>query len=77
MSVVHIKYIIFVSCIRLITITNHEKIIISFGVNVRFSFVFSSQSEVVALGLPGDNLNLLWPFFQNSKTIEEFEINLT
>jgi hypothetical protein len=44
-----------------IKITNHEKIIMPFGVNYGLlsSPLFSQvENEAVALGLPGDNLNL-------------------
>jgi hypothetical protein len=59
-----------------------KKIIISFLVlmiGLWSSPLFSQvENEVVALGLPGDNLNLyaVLDIFQNSKTIEEFERQL-
>jgi hypothetical protein len=59
-----------------------KKIILTFLVLMMglWSFPLFSQveNEVVALGLPGDNLNLyaVLDIFQNAKTIEEFEIKL-
>jgi hypothetical protein len=59
-----------------------KKTIISFLVlmmGLWSSPLFSQvENEVVALGLPGDNLNLyaVLDIFQNSKTIEEFERQL-
>ncbi|MGO4818941.1 hypothetical protein [Flavobacterium sp. W22_SRS_FP1] len=59
-----------------------KKIVISFlllMIGLWSSPVFSQvENEVVALGLPGDNLNLyaVLDIFQNSKTIEEFERQL-
>ena len=59
-----------------------KKIILSFLVLIiglwSVSLFSQVEKEVVALGLPGDNLNLyaVLDVFQDSKTIEEFERNL-
>lgn len=59
-----------------------EKVILSFvflvGFLVSFPLIAQTEKELVALGLPGDNLNLyaVLDVFQKSKTVAEFEMKI-